>query len=88
MSSSSPIQPLAARNATSASESSISPPEKPLSGDCCGSGCVRCVWDVYYEELEAYNNFLVQREKTSEKKDEIPADERLISDVGISEQKS
>ncbi|KAF3440751.1 hypothetical protein FNV43_RR19037 [Rhamnella rubrinervis] len=31
------------------------PPEKPLAGDCCGSGCVRCVWDVYYEELEAYN---------------------------------
>lgn len=31
------------------------PPDKPLPGDCCGSGCVRCVWDVYYEELEAYN---------------------------------
>ncbi|KAL6518473.1 hypothetical protein OROGR_018975 [Orobanche gracilis] len=30
------------------------PPEKPLPGDCCGSGCVRCVWDVYYEELEEY----------------------------------
>ncbi|KAL6576095.1 hypothetical protein OROHE_000566 [Orobanche hederae] len=30
------------------------PPEKPLPGDCCGSGCVRCVWDVYYEELEKY----------------------------------
>ncbi|KZV41243.1 hypothetical protein F511_28658 [Dorcoceras hygrometricum] len=29
-------------------------PEKPLPGDCCGSGCVRCVWDVYYEELEEY----------------------------------
>lgn len=32
-------------------------PEKPLPGDCCGSGCVRCVWDVYYEELEAYNEY-------------------------------
>ncbi|CAI0448776.1 unnamed protein product [Linum tenue] len=31
------------------------PPEKPEPGDCCGSGCVRCVWDVYYEELEDYN---------------------------------
>ncbi|KAF5735987.1 hypothetical protein HS088_TW14G00117 [Tripterygium wilfordii] len=31
------------------------PPEKPLPGDCCGSGCVRCVWDVYYDELEEYN---------------------------------
>ncbi|GMN29247.1 hypothetical protein TIFTF001_002354 [Ficus carica] len=31
------------------------PPEKPLPGDCCGSGCVRCVWDVYYDDLEEYN---------------------------------
>ncbi|CAI9110871.1 OLC1v1010962C1 [Oldenlandia corymbosa var. corymbosa] len=31
------------------------PPEKPLPDDCCGSGCVRCVWDVYYDELEEYN---------------------------------
>ncbi|PWA75353.1 oxidoreductase [Artemisia annua] len=34
------------------------PPEKPLAGDCCGSGCVRCVWDVYYEELEEYNKIV------------------------------
>ncbi|KAF8011079.1 hypothetical protein BT93_J1635 [Corymbia citriodora subsp. variegata] len=34
------------------------PPETPLPGDCCGSGCVRCVWDVYYEELEAYKKSL------------------------------
>lgn len=28
-------------------------PEKPEPpGDCCGSGYV---WDVYYEEVEAYN---------------------------------
>lgn len=31
------------------------PPEKPLPGDCCGSGCVRCVWDIYYDELDEYN---------------------------------
>nr|XP_009590096.1 uncharacterized protein LOC104087368 [Nicotiana tomentosiformis] len=31
------------------------PPEKPLPGDCCGNGCVPCVWDMYYEELEEYN---------------------------------
>uniref|UniRef100_A0A2P2N0L9 Oxidoreductase-like domain-containing protein n=1 Tax=Rhizophora mucronata TaxID=61149 RepID=A0A2P2N0L9_RHIMU len=35
------------------------PPEMPEPGDCCGSGCVRCVWDVYYEELEAYNKLYV-----------------------------
>ncbi|XAR57946.1 hypothetical protein NMG60_11026264 [Bertholletia excelsa] len=36
------------------------PPEKPEPGDCCGSGCVRCVWDVYYEELEAYDKLLAE----------------------------
>ncbi|TKY55859.1 Oxidoreductase, N-terminal [Spatholobus suberectus] len=36
------------------------PPEKPDPGDCCGSGCVRCVWDVYYEELEQYNKLYKQ----------------------------
>lgn len=37
-----------------------SPPEKPLPGDCCGSGCVRCVWDIYYEELEDYNKLVAE----------------------------
>lgn len=36
----------------------LEPPEKPLPGDCCGSGCVRCVWDIYYEELDEYNKSL------------------------------
>ncbi|KAK7502229.1 hypothetical protein BaRGS_00006593 [Batillaria attramentaria] len=26
-------------------------PEKPLDSDCCGSGCVPCVLDIYAEEL-------------------------------------
>ncbi|GAB2508680.1 oxidoreductase-like domain-containing protein [Lysobacter humi (ex Lee et al. 2017)] len=30
------------------------PPEKPLPGDCCGSGCTVCVNDAYEEELEHY----------------------------------
>ncbi|KAI4989209.1 hypothetical protein ZWY2020_036526 [Hordeum vulgare] len=34
------------------------PPEKPLPGDCCGSGCVRCVWDIYYDELQDYKEAL------------------------------
>ncbi|KMT09501.1 hypothetical protein BVRB_6g129690 [Beta vulgaris subsp. vulgaris] len=34
------------------------PPEKPEAGDCCGSGCVRCVWDIYYDELDAYDELL------------------------------
>jgi len=30
------------------------PPEKPLAFDCCESGCDRCVFDVYAEELAFY----------------------------------
>lgn len=26
-------------------------PEAPEPGDCCGSGCVRCVLDLYDERL-------------------------------------
>uniref|UniRef100_A0A7N0UFV5 Oxidoreductase-like domain-containing protein n=1 Tax=Kalanchoe fedtschenkoi TaxID=63787 RepID=A0A7N0UFV5_KALFE len=37
------------------------PPEKPLPDDCCGSGCVRCVWDVYYDELEEYNKLYAHK---------------------------
>ncbi|CAJ1942469.1 unnamed protein product [Sphenostylis stenocarpa] len=38
------------------------PPEKPEPGDCCGSGCVRCVWDIYYEELEQHSNLYKQND--------------------------
>lgn len=34
------------------------PPEKPLPGDCCDSGCESCVFTVYSEELEAYEKEL------------------------------
>lgn len=48
-----------------AKETPPPPPEKPEPGDCCGSGCVRCVWDVYYEELEAYNKLYNSDSKKS-----------------------
>jgi hypothetical protein len=34
------------------------PPEKPDPEECCGSGCERCVVDVYYEKLEQYQGEL------------------------------
>ncbi|MBN8727906.1 MAG: hypothetical protein J0H15_09435 [Xanthomonadales bacterium] len=34
------------------------PPEKPDPGDCCGGGCVRCVFDVYEDALERYESEL------------------------------
>jgi len=34
------------------------PPEKPLAFDCCESGCDRCVFDIYAEELAWYETEL------------------------------
>eukprot|EP00754_Rhynchopus_humris_P043319 Rhum_TRINITY_DN3144_c0_g1::Rhum_TRINITY_DN3144_c0_g1_i1::g.9609::m.9609/K00597/MTRR; methionine synthase reductase len=31
------------------------PPSPPDESACCGSACQPCVWDAYYDELEAYN---------------------------------
>jgi hypothetical protein len=29
-------------------------PLPPEPGDCCGGGCVRCVFDIHDEQLEAW----------------------------------
>lgn len=39
------------------------PPERPLPGDCCNSGCDRCVLDVYEEQMEAYRKALQRWEQ-------------------------
>ena len=33
-------------------------PEAPLPSDCCDSGCEVCVYDVYADQLEAYEQAL------------------------------
>jgi len=30
------------------------PPVEPDAGDCCGEGCVRCVFDLYDDALQRY----------------------------------
>ncbi len=30
------------------------PPEKPDPADCCGGGCVNCIFDAYETALERY----------------------------------
>ena len=30
------------------------PPEKPLDSDCCGTGCIPCVFDIYEEEVKKW----------------------------------
>ncbi|WP_244828304.1 MULTISPECIES: oxidoreductase-like domain-containing protein [unclassified Caballeronia] len=34
------------------------PPERPLPEDCCQSGCHPCVFDLYEEALERYEERL------------------------------
>ncbi|WP_052100877.1 oxidoreductase-like domain-containing protein [Novilysobacter arseniciresistens] len=34
------------------------PPEEPDPADCCGEGCVRCIYDVHDEAVERYRKAL------------------------------
>jgi hypothetical protein len=34
------------------------PPQMPDAAECCGEGCVRCVFDVYDEAQERYQRQL------------------------------
>ncbi|EGG24905.1 hypothetical protein DFA_03150 [Cavenderia fasciculata] len=34
------------------------PPEAPLPDECCGTGCVRCVNDIYEEQMEDYEDIV------------------------------
>jgi len=34
------------------------PPVEPDPGDCCGEGCVPCIFDLYEEALERYKEAL------------------------------
>ncbi|CAD8096201.1 unnamed protein product [Paramecium primaurelia] len=35
-------------------------PDQPDPDECCGSGCQRCVLEVYYEKLEQYEKDLME----------------------------
>lgn len=37
--------------------STMQPPEKPGPFDCCGQGCIPCVYDLYAEELRHYEEW-------------------------------
>ncbi|ORC92362.1 putative oxidoreductase [Trypanosoma theileri] len=39
-------------------ESRLKRPREPAPSECCGSGCARCVWDVYFDDLEKYEHRL------------------------------
>ena len=35
-------------------------PVEPDAADCCGEGCVRCVFDIYEQKVERYEKALAQ----------------------------
>ncbi|KAJ3052981.1 hypothetical protein HK097_005290 [Rhizophlyctis rosea] len=47
-------------------EEKLTPPAPPT--DCCMSGCVHCVWDIYQEALEDYR---ADKRKVREKRKSI-----------------
>jgi len=36
-------------------------PEPPDPSDCCGSGCVRCVYDLYDDALAQWRRLVAER---------------------------
>jgi hypothetical protein len=38
------------------------PPPKPLPQDCCGTGCIPCVMELYEEAMEDYRAALARWE--------------------------
>lgn len=34
------------------------PPERPEPGECCNSGCIPCVYDLYDEAMDRYREAL------------------------------
>src|SRR4051812_39906010 len=44
----------------------LKPPETPEY--CCGNSCKNCVWDLYFEELNKYNELKSQLEKKEDPK--------------------
>ncbi|KAG5503126.1 hypothetical protein JIQ42_07089 [Leishmania sp. Namibia] len=50
-------------------------PREPAPGECCGSGCTRCVWDIYYDEVARFEDFIagggVEEERSQSSEEEV-----------------
>lgn len=49
-------------------------PEPPDPQDCCGSGCVRCIFDLYEEQLKTWRETCaaIERANGAAKDPELP----------------
>lgn len=54
------MQEPAAPPVDAASDPRPQPPVAPEALDCCGEGCVRCIYDYYEDALEAYRVALAE----------------------------
>ena len=47
-------------------------PMKPLPTDCCGTGCPKCIYEIYEEQVEKYTKWKEKQEenKITESKNE------------------
>ncbi|WP_445666099.1 oxidoreductase-like domain-containing protein [Fodinibius sp. AD559] len=45
-------------------------PIRPLPTDCCGSGCTKCIYEIYEEHLEKYNEWKKQQKEYQNNKPE------------------
>ncbi|XP_069126217.1 LOW QUALITY PROTEIN: NADH-cytochrome b5 reductase-like [Argopecten irradians] len=59
------------------------PPEKPHDSDCCGTGCVPCVFDIYEQEMKIWQKECarIQHRKTSRKDDGEDESVKLLSET-------
>ena len=48
------------------------PPEKPLAMDCCESGCDRCVFEVYADDLAHYQAALAAWQQRQSNATHVP----------------
>ncbi|WP_084088289.1 oxidoreductase-like domain-containing protein [Fodinibius roseus] len=42
-------------------------PQRPLPTDCCGSGCTRCVYDLYEDQKIQYEMWKKEQQQDEEK---------------------
>ena len=52
--------------------STLIPPRKPEPHECCGTGCIPCVMDIYEEELYEYEKALKRVEAVGAIESPIP----------------